>query len=895
MEIERPSPEVMLARASVEGVASGRGRLKIFFGMAPGVGKTYALLEAAHAQQRAGIDVVLGWIETHGRPETERLCRGFEALKPRIVDYRGLELSEFDLEAALRRKPQLILLDELAHSNAAGSRHARRWQDARELLAAGIDVYTTLNVQHVESLNDVVASITGVVVRETVPDVIVDEAHEVELVDITPDELLQRLKDGKVYVPAQAERATQSFFKKGNLLALRELALRRTTERVDAQNLEWRRAHGVPDVWGTRERILVCVGPGPSAANVVRAAYRLATRLRAPWMAVVVETPGFDRLEAESREGTGANLALAQSLGAETIVVHGENASEEILAVARERSATKIVVGKPDRKKRFKQRNIVANLLRGPADIDVLVTAGTQDAGEAPRFGRVLGRGRLRDYLISALCIGIASGVCAVLNSLFSVADKAMVYLLAVLLVASRMSLGPSLLAATLSVAALNFMFVPPRFTFSVSDESYWLTFTVMLLVGILVSTITSRIKAREATSRERERVTARLHVMGSQFSVETSVAKIASAAVHHTRELLGVDAVVLLADRSGRLTPCGGGDVDLARTDAELAVARWVFQNGRLAGYGTDTLPGSNALFIPLVGTTGHLGTFGIALGLRKEPPTPSQWRIVETFVVQTALALERALLAKKAEEERLAADRERTRSGLLSAVSHDVRTPLASITGAASTLAAQPGLSPTTRLELVHVIQEESEHLTRLINGILDVTRIESGDLQLKLEPYPLEEIVDSATQRLSKELEHHPVSRTQPEEVILVHADPVLLEQVAINVLENAAKYSPPSSPIEIHLDVDAEVAWIEIADRGPGLPEGQEQRIFERFFRANGMDGVRGTGMGLAICEAILRAHGGRIDARNREGGGSVFRIVVPRAGSASANMPREVQA
>ncbi len=880
----------MLARANVERAGAQRGRLKIFFGMAPGVGKTFALLEAAQERQRAGVDVVLGWVETHGRPETEALTRGFERLAPRVVDYRGLVLREFDVVAALERKPQLILLDELAHTNAAGSRHANRWRDAEELLAAGIDVYTTLNVQHVESLNDVVASITGVAVRETVPDSVVDGADELALIDLTPDELLQRLQQGKVYVPAQAQQAMQNFFKKGNLLALRELALRRTAERVDAQNLEWRRAHGVPDLWGTRERVLVAVGNSPRSANVIRAAYRLAARLRAPWLAAAVETPGFDRTGAEERERLAANLALAQSLGAETVVVHGESAGAEILALARERNATRIVVGKPDRSRRFSSGDIVTQLLRGPDDIDVLVTAGEQDRTDTPRLGRARRHGSARDYLVAAACVGGATALCAAVSGLFSIADKAMVFLLGVLIVASRKSLGPSLLAAALSVAVLDFAFVPPRFTFAVADESYWLTFAVMLLVGAMVSTITARIKEREATSRERERVTARLHVMGNQFAVETSVAEIAGTAVRQTRELLGVEAIVLLADRAGKLTPCGGGDLEWGRSESELAVARWVFQNGRMAGFGTDTLPGSKALFIPLVGTGGHIGAFGIALGQRSEPPTPSQWRIVETFVVQTALALERALLTAKAAEDRLAAERERTRSALLSAVSHDLRTPLASITGAASTLEAQSGMEERTRADLVRMIREESEHLTRLVNGILDVTRIESGDLQVKLEPYPLEEIVESAVQRLAKPLAAHPLERSQPEEVLLAPIDPVLLEQVVVNVLENAAKYSAARSPIEVHLGQDAASAWIEVSDRGPGLPPGQEQRVFERFYRAREGDRVRGTGMGLTISAAIMRAHGGRIEAQNREGGGCVFRIVVPLVARIEARVP-----
>jgi two-component system, OmpR family, sensor histidine kinase KdpD len=882
----------MLARSAHEAERERRGKLKIFFGMAPGVGKTFALLQSAQDKRKAGVDVALGWVETHGRRETEALTHGLERIPPRRVDYRGLELLEFDLDAALRRRPALALLDELAHTNAAGSRHARRWQDVEELLAAGIDVYTTLNVQHVESLNDVVAGITGVVVRETVPDSIVDRADEIELVDLPPDELLQRLKEGKVYVPAQAERALASFFDKGNLLALRELALRRTAERVDAQGLEWRRQQGVAEPWSTRERVLVAVGPAPSSADVIRAAYRLATRLRAPWLAVSVETPAFERLAVEERERVSANLALAQRLGAETLVVRGLRASEELLALARERSATKILVGKPGRVRWPWQllRGLVPELVRGSGAIDVLVTSGEQGGDDLARGKPKKGAHQPRNYAW-ALCAVVASTlVCWAGSSWFSLADEAMLYLLGVLVVASRLPRRPSLFAAVASVAALDFFFVAPHFTFAVSDLRYVVTFAVMLVVALLVSTFTVRLREQAEEARERERRTASLWAMGRQFVVETGVAEIARVAVGHVRELLGVQALVLLADRKGNLTPCGGADFALAGDEDELAVARWAFQHGRLAGHGTDTLPGAEALFIPLVGSAGHLGAFGIALAERAEPPTPSQWQIVETFVAQTALALERALLVERAASARVAAETERTRSALLSAVSHDVRTPLASIAGAASALATGAGLDEAARAELLSTISEEAARLTHLIGDLLDLTRLESGDLTVTKEPYPLEEIVDSALQRLEHVLAGREVVRAQPEEVLVAPVDPVLLEQVLLNLLENAAKYTPPGSPLEVRLSATAGEARIEVADRGPGLPPGEEARVFERFYRVADGHRARGTGLGLTVCEAIVRAHQGRITAENRAGGGALFRVTLPLADTRSAGDP-----
>ena len=870
----------MLARAQRE--QPRRGRLKIFFGMAPGVGKTCAMLENARERQRTGVDVVLGWVETHGRRATETLTAGIERLAPRRVEYRGLELLEFDLDAALNRRPALILLDELAHTNAAGSRHARRWQDVEELLAAGIDVSTTLNVQHVESLNDVVAAITGVTVRETVPDSVVDGADELELIDLPPDELLERLAEGKVYIPTQAERAASNFFRKGNLIALRELALRRVAERVDAQGLEWRRQQGLAEPWSTRERVLVAVGPAPSSAAVIRSAARLASRLRAPWLAVSVETPAFEQLSADERERVSEHLALAQRMGAETLVVRGRRASDELLALARERDVTRLVVGKPGGA-RFpwsRRKGLVPELLAGSGTIDVLVTTG--EAAEEPRPKQRARRRphRWHDYGWAALAVVASACVCWLAGDYFSLADQAMLFLLGVLIVASRLPRRPSLFAAVASVAALDFFFVEPPWTFAVHDARNVLTFLVMLVVALLVSTFTVRLREQADEARERERRTAALFAMSRQFVIETGLSELARVAVGHVRELLGVEAIVLIADRAGNLTPCGGAEFQPQRPEQELAVARWAFQNGRLAGHGTDTLPGSEALFIPLIGSGGHLGAFGLLLGARAEPPSPSEWQILETFVAQTALALERALLVERAASARVAAETERTRSALLSAVSHDLRTPLATITGAASLLQAGPELERDRRVELATTIREESARLARLVTDLLDLTRLESGDLTVKKEPCPLEEVVDSAVQRLSEELRGRELVRVQPEQILVAPVDPVLLEQVLVNLLENAAKYTPEGTPIEVRISGDDAHARLEVSDRGPGFAPGDEARIFERFYRAADSQRARGTGLGLTICAAIVRAHGGRIEARNRAGGGATFVLELP---------------
>ncbi|MEQ1894650.1 MAG: DUF4118 domain-containing protein, partial [Planctomycetota bacterium] len=581
------------------------------------------------------------------------------------------------------------------------------------------------------------------------------------------------------------------------------------------------------------------------------------------------------------RARVSANLALAQRLGAETLVVRGLRASEELLELARARNATKILIGRPARMRwpwqRF--RGLVPELLQHSGTIDVLVTSGEQGPVDGAPRRPPRARHEPRNYGWALLAV-VASTLLSWLGSTwFSLADQAMLYLLGVLIVASRLPRRPSLFAAVLSVAALDFFFVEPRLTFAVSDLRYIVTFLVMLVVALLVSTFTVRLREQTEEAHERERRTAALYAMGRQFVIETGVAEIARVAVGHVRDLLGVEAIVLLADRKGNLTPCGGAEFKLARDENALAVARWAFQHGRLAGHGTDTLPGSEALFIPLVGSGGHLGAFGLALANRREPPTPAQWQIVETFVAQTALALERALLVERAAAARVTLETERTRSALLSAVSHDVRTPLASITGAASAL-SEPGLAPDARTELVDTIREEAERLTRLIGDLLELTRLESGDLAVTKEPYPLEEIVDSAVQRLAGALAGRELARVQPEEVLVAPVDPVLLEQVLVNLLENAAKYTPAGSPLEVRIASEAGEAVLEVADRGPGLPSGEEARVFERFYRAADSHRARGTGLGLTICQAIVRAHGGRIEAHNRAGGGALFRIRLP---------------
>jgi two-component system sensor histidine kinase KdpD len=877
----------MLVRASEEASRAQRGRLKVFLGAAPGVGKTYAMLEAARIRQRAGGDVVVGWVETHGRTETEALLDGLEQLAPRVSDYRGLTLREFDLDAALVRRPGLLLVDELAHTNAPGSRHAKRWQDVEELLAAGIDVATTLNIQHLDSLNDVVAIVTGVAITETVPDSVVEHATDLELVDLPPDELLQRLRDGKVYVPETIERALENFFRKGNLIALRELALRRVAERVDAQVAEWRRDTGVARAWPTRERMLVAVGAAPQSAHLVRATFRMAARLRAPWIALSVETPAFDRLKTADRDRIGEHLALAEQLGAETLVVRGERPSDEILAVARERSVSRIVVGKPGRSS-WRERlrpSLVTELVHGSGDVEILVTTGTDEPVAVRNRPAVRSPTPWREYAWAAVALVAATLLNVATRSIFVLADQAMVYLLVVLLVATRVGRGPSLFAAIGSVLVLDFFFVPPYYTFSFANLRYTVTFLVMLAAGFIVSHLTHRIRQQAEAARQRERRTAALYGMSRDFAVETAVDEIAHTAVRAVSELLGVDAVLML-DRDGALRPQGASGTWKADSEHETAVARWVLAHGRIAGFSTDTLPGSQGLYLPLVGAGGTHGVLGVALASRPEAPTPAQNQLLETFVAQTALALERALLADAATRAGLVAETERTRSALLAAVSHDLRTPLAAIAGTAEVL-LDDSLAPNVRHELLETVREETLRLNRLVTNLLELTRLESGVLQLRKELCPVDEILTTAMARTRTLLQHHDVHVSSPEEDLLVAADPVLLEQAVIHLLDNAAKYSPPGSRIDVAARGAAKTVTIEVADRGPGIVPGEEERIFDRFYRATDGGRTAGAGLGLAICRAIAKAHGGSVHAAQRPGGGAGFSLTLPREAAAPA--------
>jgi two-component system sensor histidine kinase KdpD len=886
---QRPDPDALLARVKEEEARQTRGKLKVFLGAAAGVGKTYAMLEAARERRAEGVDIVVGWVETHGRAETEALLEGFEILLPRRLEYRGTTVKGFDLDAALLRRPTLILVDELAHTNASAARHTKRWQDVMELLDAGIHVYTTLNVQHLESLNDLVAKITGVVVRETVPDSVLEQADEVELIDLPPDDLLQRLKEGKVYVPEQAKEAIHNFFRKGNLTALRELALRRTAERVDADVRLYMRDHAIPKTWPVTERLIVCVSPSPHSAAIVRAAKRMATGLRAEWIVAYVETPAHIRLPEPDRIRLTDTLRLAEQLGAETVTLSGQRIGEEILRYARARNVSKIIVGRPIRPllKRIVYGSIVDALVRDSGDIDIYVISRE---GASPLPVAAAGRARTTDwpaYGLALAVVALCTGLAWLMFPHFDLSNLILVYLLGVVGVSARSGRGPSTFASVLSVAAFDFFFVRPYFSFAVADTQYLVTFGVMLVVGLIISTLTVRIRAQAESARQRERRMASLYAMSRELASTRGVEDILGAAVRHIVEVFRGQVVVLLPDPTGRLTRKTGYPTSFEIDSSEFGVSQWVYEHGQMAGLGTTTLPGAKALYLPLVASRGTLGV----LGLRPEEPrsleAPEQLHQLETFANQTALALERAHLANEAQQAQVRAETERLRNSLLSSVSHDLRTPLAGITGAASSLLeSDEQFDPATRKELLETIYEESDRLNRLVHNLLDMTRLESGGLRVRKEWHPLEEVVGAALSRLVKSLQGRSVTTRLPEGLSLVPIDDVLIEQVLINLLDNAVKHTPGGSPIEITAWAREDAVTVEIADHGPGLAPGDEERVFDKFYRSNAPTS-RGVGLGLAICRGIVEAHGGHISAQNRPDGGVAFRFTIPLSGTPPA--------
>ncbi len=888
MTDERPDPDALLARLKEAEHDARRGKLKIFFGASAGVGKTYAMLSAARAARQQGVDVVIGVVESHGRAETQALVDGLERLHMKAVAYRDRTLQEFDLDGALARRPALVLVDELAHSNVAGSRHPKRWQDVEELLGAGIDVWSTLNVQHLETLNDVVNGITGARVWETVPDRVFDEADEVVIVDLPPDDLLQRLQEGKVYLRQQAATAVRNFFRKGNLIALRELALRRTADRVDDDILQWRRTGTAPPVWRTRESLLVCVGPDEHAERLVRSAARMAAQLDVPWRCVHVETPRGQRITEGDRQRAMRALKLAQEAGAETAVLSGRELPAALVKYAREHNLSRVMLGREaGRARRPWARTLVEELGRLGRDLDVIQIA-LPPRGGAPRVAAmpltaapgdgVAGTGaRWGPYLRSALACAAAAAVAAPLRDVFELSNIVMVFLLAVVFVAVREGRGPAVLAAFLAVGAFDFLYVPPRFSFSVSDVQYLVTFAVMLVVGLVIGQMTAVLKwqARVATSRE-ERVTA-LYQMSRDLSGALLVDQVAEIAARFVASEFHARSALMVADLEDRVQAAAPGPGQPGRLDA--GIAQWAFDHAEPAGQGTNTLPASPVLYLPLKAPMRLRGVLAIEPDQPARLASPEQRRLLETCASLLAISLERLHYIEVAQSTTVQMESERLRHSLLAAISHDLRTPLAALVGMAESVAA-PGLDEARRRQLSGDIREAAARMGSQVNNLLDMARLQSGQVRLNRQWLPLEEAVGGAVRALGGVLDRARLAVDLPADLPMLHVDPALFERVLCNLLENAVKYTPAGSAVRITAQAAGDRLRILLDDDGPGLPRHKEQAIFELFERGRKESATPGVGLGLAICRAIVGAHGGTIAGETRAGGGARFTITLP---------------
>jgi two-component system sensor histidine kinase KdpD len=900
-EPSRPDPDRLLAEVVREEARAKRGRLRTFFGASAGVGKTYAMLEAAHSARASGVDVVVGYVEPHGRAETERLLEGLEQLPALPVLYRGVVRQEFDLDAALRRRAAITLIDELAHSNLVDGqpppRHAKRWQDIEEMLGAGLDVWTTVNVQHLESLNDVVAGITGIRQQETVPDRIFDDADEIELIDLPPDDLLERLRAGKVYLPEQAHTAIERFFRKPNLIALRELALRRTADRVDAAAREYAGREPVSRPWLARDRFLIAVAPDEQAEHLVRFAKRFADALDAEWTVVSVETPAMLRLGESERNRRIDVLRLAESLGAETVTLDGPAPGPVVLEYARVRNASRIVVGEPRRRgwRSWLRTTTAAYLIRRPHGIDVTVVARRDEASggaparrvsSAPAAGGGEGaeiRWDRYGWAVGTSAIATLAG--ALMDPFFSVTNIVMVYLLGALVAGLRFGRGPATLTAVLNIACFNFFFVPPRLTFAVSDVQYLVTFAVMLAVALTIATLAANVRQQTRVAGARERRTAMLYAMSRELAAARGIDAMRELAVKHVAETFASKVVVLLPNRGKQFDPVAAGGDSRIYESPDLSIAQWVYDKGEPAGLGTDTLPGAPALYLPFLGAQRPLGVLVVHPSNRRRVLLPEQRHLLETFAGQIALAIERTQLAEAAEIARVAAETETLRNTLLASISHDIRTPLAVIAGASSALSdPRLQLDEATRARLARSIEVKARDVSELVSNVLDLMRFGAGRIPLRRDWETVDDLVGVALSRIEGRLHEHVVTVALPDDLPAVFVDAGLMIQVLANLLDNAARHTPPGTHVAIHGQVRDGNLEIAVEDDGAGLPPGDPDRLFVKFQRGREEGEGGGAGLGLAICRAIIQAHDGEIHASNRPQGGARFAIRLPIGGA-----------
>jgi len=844
--------------------------------------KTYAMLEAAHQRQQQGVDVVIGYIETHDRADTEGLVPGLEILPRREVEYHEIKLPELNTDAVIKRHPELVLVDEFAHTNAPWSRHPKRYLDVDDILDAGIDVYTTLNVQHLESMNDIVAQVTGVIVRETVPDKVLDEASEIEVIDLPPDELLNRLKEGKVYVPEQAKQAIEKFFRKGNLSALREMSLRRAAERIDSQMRNYMRTRAIQGPWAVAERLLVYVSPSPLSEKLVRTTRRLSDELNADWFAVHVDLTSKPDLDPTNIERVAKTMQLAEDLGARTRTLIGSSIPESVLAYAKKHNVTKIVVGKPNRPRLLDRLSgsIVDQLIYASGDIDVYVINEQPDIKSANTPEELRPHSPYRRYIIALLMFVLTTFIGHLIHTELEPVNLVMLYLVNTMVAAVYLGRGPALLTSILGVLAFDFFLVPPYLTFAVSDTQYFITFIGLFLVSFVVSSLTARTQKQAEAAIQREAHTSALYTLGRDLTSAIDLHQVAEIVISHISQVFGRDVEIFLPENGTLKLFATTGDY--APDANEMAVATWAFEHDQPAGLGTDTLPAISLRCQPLKTARGQIGVLGIHPKESGKFLSPDQRQTFHAFANQAALAVERASLAEQARHSELLQATEKLQAALLNSISHDLRTPLVSITGALSSLREESlNINQEGRDSLLETAYGEAERLNRLVANLLNMTRLEANAIHLRLEPCDIQDAIGSALNQLEERLGNKPIVVTIPEGLPLVSLDFALFGQVLANVIDNAVKYSPKDSQIDIDVTQTEKAISIHVCDRGIGIPEEDLERVFDKFYRVSRPESVNGTGLGLAICKGIVETHGGQISAANRQGGGTVITITLPK--------------
>ncbi|MFZ3371424.1 MAG: sensor histidine kinase KdpD, partial [Desulfitobacteriaceae bacterium] len=862
-----------------------QGKLTIFLGAAAGVGKTYAMLEAARDRLSEGMEIVVGLVETHGRAETEAILKGLPIISTRSHADKNRTFYEIDLDTILVRRPQVVLVDELAHTNGIGSRHKKRYQDVEELLTAGINVYTTLNIQHLETLNDIVAQITGVTELETVPDQFLEIASQIQLIDIPPEELIQRLKDGKVNLAEQATGAINKFFRPGNINALRELALRYTAQRVDRQLESYMRVQGIPGPWPTGEKVLVCISASPFSAQLIRTAKRMVERVQGEWFAVHVETSSRFQSSEDEKDSLVRNLRLAEKLGAEIISLTGDNVAEEILEFARKRNVSQIIIGKPEHTRFWEiiHGSIVDKVIRHDHGISIHVIPGSQqESGKSHNRGRRKAEKRVLPYLTSSLMLVLITLLIKPVSSFLGVVNISLLYLLPVLISAAYWGSRPAIVTALMGVLTYDFFFILPIFSFTVTDLRYLISFMIIMLVGLITGTLSARLKKQVNYSRQRESRVSALYALSRGIAAVDKLEIVLESITSNVANTLEGQVILLLPNEKAELVLQKDSGLNNFLNESELAVATWVFERGQKAGKGTETLGTAAAFYLPLSTEQGTQGVMGIRFNETEARFDPERIRLLEAFAGLAAMAINRSKLAEQARKSLALVESERLRTALFNSLSHDLRTPLSSIIGAVTGLLEDQNVvySSEVRNELLQTILLGAERMNRFVSNLLDMARLESGMLKLNKEWCDLQDIIGVAINRLGESLASRPLDIDLQDKLPLVQADCILIEQVFINLLDNALKYSDVDSKIIIAIRQKAKELEITVANRGQGIPETDLSKVFDKFYRLSTPLQVSGTGLGLAICRGFIEAHGGNIWAENNQLGGGTRTFTLP---------------